>query len=38
MTGGPNEVWSYGEEAGAILEKYLRLRERLKPYVLDVMR
>lgn len=21
MTGGPNEVWSYGEEAGAILER-----------------
>ncbi len=38
MTGGPNEVWSYGEEAYPILEKYLRLRERLKPYVLDVMR
>ncbi|MGY5013896.1 glycoside hydrolase family 31 protein [Streptomyces sp. 900105755] len=38
MTGGPNEVWSYGPEAGAILEKYLRLRERLKPYVLRVMR
>ncbi|MFD3588493.1 TIM-barrel domain-containing protein [Streptomyces sp. NPDC058683] len=38
MTGGPNEVWSYGAEAGAILEKYLRLRERLRPYVLQVMR
>lgn len=38
MTGGPNEVWSYGEEAGAILEKYLGLRERLRPYVMDVMR
>ncbi|GAA2655736.1 glycoside hydrolase family 31 protein [Streptomyces vastus] len=38
MTGGPNEVWSYGEKAAAIMEKYLRLRERLKPYVLDVMR
>ncbi|CAM5699986.1 Glycosyl hydrolase OS=Streptomyces glaucescens OX=1907 GN=SGLAU_05580 PE=3 SV=1 [Streptomyces glaucescens] len=38
MTGGPNEVWSYGEEAGAILERYLRLRERLKPYVLQAMR
>lgn len=33
MTGGPNEVWSYGEAAGAVLEKYLRLRERLRPYV-----
>ncbi|MGW1886083.1 glycoside hydrolase family 31 protein [Streptomyces sp. NPDC001970] len=38
MTGGPNEVWSYGEETGAILEQYVRLRERLKPYVLKVMR
>ncbi|MFJ9156830.1 TIM-barrel domain-containing protein [Streptomyces griseoviridis] len=38
MTGGPNEVWSYGPQAGAILERYLRLRERLRPYVLDVMR
>ncbi|MGW2785691.1 glycoside hydrolase family 31 protein [Streptomyces populi] len=38
MTGGPNEVWSYGEEAGAVMEKYLRLRERLKPYLLEVMR
>lgn len=38
MTGGPNEVWSYGEQARPILEAYLRLRERLKPYVLDVMR
>ncbi|MBP5860823.1 glycoside hydrolase family 31 protein [Streptomyces sp. LBUM 1478] len=38
MTGGPNEVWSYGEEAGVILEDCLRLRERLKPYVLRVMR
>ncbi|MFH8395211.1 TIM-barrel domain-containing protein [Streptomyces sp. NPDC018036] len=38
MTGGPNEVWSYGEEAGAVMERYLRLRERLKPYLLEVMR
>ncbi|MBB0246370.1 family 31 glucosidase [Streptomyces alkaliphilus] len=38
MTGGPNEVWSYGEEAGAILEEYVRLRERLRPYVLEQMR
>ncbi|MER5478887.1 TIM-barrel domain-containing protein [Streptomyces sp. NPDC002734] len=38
MTGGPNEVWAYGEEAGAVLERYLRLRERLRPYVLEVMR
>jgi len=36
--GGPNEVWSYGEEAYAILAEQLRLRERLKPYVLAQMR
>ncbi|MEE1931100.1 TIM-barrel domain-containing protein [Streptomyces sp. TRM 70351] len=38
MTGGPNEVWSYGEEAGAVMAAYLRLRERLAPYVLEQMR
>ncbi len=27
-----NEVWSYGEEATPILEKYLRLRYQLLPY------
>jgi alpha-D-xyloside xylohydrolase len=35
--GGPNEVWSYGEEAYAILRQYLFLRERLKPYILEQM-
>ncbi|GAA4842336.1 glycoside hydrolase family 31 protein [Kitasatospora terrestris] len=34
MTGGPNEVWSYGEQAYDILASYLHLRERLRPYVL----
>ena len=28
-----NEVWSYGKQAEAILEKYLRLRYRLIPYI-----
>jgi len=28
-----NEVWSYGEEAEPILEKYLRLRYELMPYI-----
>lgn len=28
-----NEVWSYGKEAEAILEKYLRLRYTLLPYI-----
>jgi alpha-D-xyloside xylohydrolase len=33
MTGGPNEVWSYGETAYPILTEYMRLRERLRPYL-----
>jgi alpha-glucosidase/alpha-D-xyloside xylohydrolase len=28
-----NEVWSYGNQAEAILEKYLRLRYQLIPYI-----
>lgn len=28
-----NEVWSYGKQAEPILEKYLRLRYRLMPYI-----
>jgi alpha-D-xyloside xylohydrolase len=28
-----NEVWSYGKQAEAILEKYLRLRYELMPYI-----
>ncbi|MFC0434346.1 TIM-barrel domain-containing protein [Kutzneria buriramensis] len=38
MTGRPNEVWSYGEEAYEILAAHLRLRERLRPYVMAQMR
>jgi len=38
LSGGPNEVWSYGEEAYGILVKYLRVRERLRPYVTRVMK
>jgi len=34
MTGGPNEVWSYGEQAYAILREHLLLRERLRPYLM----
>jgi alpha-D-xyloside xylohydrolase len=33
MTGGPNEVWSYGEQAYGILRDHLLLRERLRPYL-----
>lgn len=33
FSGGPNEVWSYGDEAYGILTKLLFLRERMKPYL-----
>lgn len=33
MTGGPNEVWSFGEPAYEILTRQLALRESLRPYV-----
>ncbi|MDL2206357.1 family 31 glucosidase [Eubacteriales bacterium OttesenSCG-928-N13] len=36
-TGGPNEVWSYGEEAYEILKQYLFLREDMKPYIEKTM-
>lgn len=38
MTGGPNEVWSYGEEALEHITRVLALRERLRPYLMEQMR
>ncbi len=38
FSGGPNEVWSYGEEAYAIVKDQLFLRERLRPYVMAQMK
>lgn len=37
MNGGPNEVWSYGDEAYEILKDYLFIRERMRPYVMQQM-
>ena len=37
VSGAPNELWSFGEEVYAILEKYLRLREHLRPYIRGLM-
>ncbi len=31
--GAPNQVWSFGDRAYAILVEHLRLRERLRPYL-----
>ncbi len=36
-SGGPNEVWSFGEEAYGILKHLLFLRERMKPYLMAQM-
>ena len=36
-TGDDNEVWSYGEDVYKIMEKYLLLRERLRPYIRRLM-
>jgi len=38
LTGGPNEVWSFGEEAYEIIKDLLWLRERIKPYILEQMK
>jgi alpha-D-xyloside xylohydrolase len=38
ITGGPNEVWSFGNEIYEIIKKLLNLREELRPYIMDQMR
>ena len=35
-SGGPNEVWSYGADTQVHLEKYIRLRATLKPYIREL--
>lgn len=37
MTGGPNEVWSFGDTAYGIISRLLHLRESLQPYILEQM-
>lgn len=34
-SGGPNEIWSYGEEAYEIMKNYIQIRERLRPYIFE---
>ncbi len=38
QTGGPNEPWSFGAEASEHISATLFLRERLRPYVMTLMR
>ena len=37
-TGQPNELWSFGEDVYEVLKSYVTLRERMKPYLKEVMR
>ncbi len=37
-SGAANEVWSYGDEAYEIFKKYILLRERMKPYITEIMK
>ena len=36
-SGQPNELWSFGEETEKILAPFLFLRERLRPYIREIM-
>ena len=35
-SGGPNEAWSYGADTQVHLEKYIKLRATLKPYIAEL--
>lgn len=37
VSGADNEVWSFGEENYEILKNYLKLREKMKPYIREQM-
>jgi len=37
-SGADNEVWSFGEDVYEILKDLLRLRERLRPYIHEIMK
>lgn len=37
LSGAPNEVWSFGETAYEICKKYLFIREKMKPYIKELM-
>ena len=38
FSGGPNEVWSFGDEVYKLITPLLHLRQRLRPYVMEQMR
>ncbi|MDR3086123.1 MAG: family 31 glucosidase [Christensenellaceae bacterium] len=36
-SGAGNEIWSFGEKNEAVLRKYIELRQKLRPYIKDLM-
>ncbi len=38
LSGADNEIWSFGEGNEKILTEYIMLRERMRPYVSDLMK
>ncbi len=38
LSGAPNEIWSFGEEAYEICKRYIDIRMRMKPYIASLMR
>lgn len=36
-SGGPNEIWSYGDEIYEICKDYIAIRERIRPYIAGLM-
>lgn len=37
-SGSPNEVWSYGEEIYEICVRYMKIREKMRPYIMKQMK
>ena len=37
ISGADNEVWSYGKEVYEICKEYMKLREKMRPYIMEQM-
>jgi len=37
-SGGPNEIWAYGEEAYEIMKAHVKKRNEMRPYIKSVMK
>ena len=38
ISGAENEIWSYGEEVEEICKKYIFIREKMRPYIRELMK